>query len=180
MKTYKNEILSDQELIKGFAESLSSICSSLVTISLACSAPYPPAPQMLKFVFGTPMSKDEQKTNIDVVKITVKLLRNYGIHENHKGYPYIIDSVWLILKMGAFDVKLSKDVFPRVASSHNVQDIRNIEHNIRNAISAACRDDLNKSNTNFMYKFGRKPTTKEFLFLIAEQVNYELYQKALG
>ena len=49
------------------------------------------------------------------------------------------------------------------------------EHNIRNAVSAAYRDNIRTPGANKMSRFHRKPTTKQFLMFLADYVRHSMY-----
>jgi hypothetical protein len=105
-------------------------------------------------------------------------LRDFGIRMEYNGYAYILEAVKLIIERDNYDVRLKTDVYPPIARKYHLAQSECIEHNIRNAINAAYRDNLKRPGSNMMGKFHRKPTSKQFIMYIADQVRRSMYAEA--
>ena len=103
-------------------------------------------------------------------------LRDFGIRLEYNGYAYILEAVRIIVDRNTFDIRLKTDVYPRIAAKYNIRQSTCIEHNIRNAINVAYRDNERNPGSNMMSIFDRKPTNKQFLMHVADCVRQSMYE----
>ena len=104
------------------------------------------------------------------------ILNECCINIKSRGYTYIRDAVCLITDHDTFDVCMNKDIYPHIASKHNISGVSRVEHNIRNSINAAyhlCRAKGIAEDT-LMGRFDSKPTPKEFLLHLTHEVDRRL------
>ena len=104
------------------------------------------------------------------MKTITGILGEFGIHMSNNGYAFIIDAVMVITDMRSLDIRLNSDVYPYIAYKYEYKRYSSIEHNIRNAIRSAYRDNERHPGTNKMGIFERVPTNKQFLFYVTECV----------
>ncbi len=116
---------------------------------------------------------------LSFMRIVTDVLNDFGIHISNNGYSYIIDSVMVILDLQSRDVRLNNDVYPNVARKYNFSKYTIIEHNIRNAIKSAYRDNEIKPGINKMGIFRKRPTNKRFLLYVADIVSRKMYEEML-
>lgn len=115
-------------------------------------------------------AREKHKRQLMFMSLSRNLLDKYGIHESNKGYAYIIDSLRIILQIGAFDIRLNTDIYPIVAFDFGIDKVSIVEHAIRNAISAAYRDYERDEKNNSMGEFCERPSNKKFLIRIADTI----------
>ena len=102
-------------------------------------------------------------------------LKDFGINVEYNGYAYILEAVRIIIERNTYDVRLKTDVYPPIVAKYHLKNADCIEHNIRNAVSAAYRDNIRTPGANKMSRFHRKPTTKQFLMFLADYVRHSMY-----
>lgn len=102
-------------------------------------------------------------------------LKDFGIRIEYNGYAYILEAVRIIVERNTYDVRLKTDVYPPIAAKYHLKNCDTIEHNIRNAVNAAYRESLRDPGANMMGRFHRKPTNKQFLMYLADQVRHSMY-----
>ena len=105
------------------------------------------------------------------------IIHMVGVPANIKGYQYLRDAI--ILAMTEKDIigAVTKQLYPRVAASHNTTASR-VERAIRHAIEVACL----RGNEEALYKlFGYtvsnnkgKPTNSEFIAMIADKLRLDM------
>ena len=103
-------------------------------------------------------------------------LKDFGIRIEYNGYAYIQEAVRIIIERNNLDLNLKTDVYSPIARKYSVRHTDSIEHNIRNAIGAAYRDNLKRPGSNLMGMFHRKPTSKQFLMYLADYVRRSMYE----
>lgn len=93
-----------------------------------------------------------------------KILEEYGLSKEHKGFKYAIECIRLINTYGLGNYTMEKDIYPAVSSWYNTS-ICSVEHNIRNAISFSWDNYVNSESENEseMKNFARKPSNSRFL-----------------
>ena len=103
-------------------------------------------------------------------------LKEFGIRIDYNGYAYIMEAVKIIIERDTLDVRLSSDIYPVIAKKYHVRKNDCIEHNIRNAINVAYRDNLRRPGCNGMKIFTRKPTNKQFLMYLSDRVRTSMFE----
>ena len=103
-------------------------------------------------------------------------LKDFGIRIEYNGYAYILEAVRIIIERNNLDLSLKTDVYPPIARKYHIRQTDSIEHNIRNAIGAAYRDNIKEPGSNMMGIFHRKPTSKQFLMYLADYVRRSMYE----
>ena len=131
--------------------------------------------QNITYAFN-PSGKTEKEIyhhNMKLIAVIHDLLNECCINIKSHGYTYIKDAVCIITDHGTLDVSLSKDVYPYIARKHEVSGIGRIEHNIRNSIDAAYRlyNSKEDKSSSLMDRFDSKPTAKEFLLHLKDEVD---------
>lgn len=126
--------------------------------------------------------KDIYRHNMRLMTVIHDLMNECCINIKSRGYSYIKDAVCIIKDHGTLDVCLSKDIYPHIARKHDINGITRIEHNIRNSIDAAYRLYIKsgKKNCPFMDRFESKPTPKEFLLHLKDEVDRRLWAEPSG
>lgn len=123
--------------------------------------------------------KEAYHHNIRLITAIHDLLNECCINIKSRGYTYIKDAVCIIIDHGTLDVCLSADIYPYIAKKHNVSGTSRIEHNIRNSINAAYQLYMKSEDRAcpFMDRFGSKPTVKEFLLHLKDEVDRRLWNE---
>ena len=103
------------------------------------------------------------------------VLSEFGISVTNNGYLYIMDAVSIIIDQNNLDIKLRDDVYPYIKQKYCLKSASAVEHSIRNAIKSAwlrCRisDVICRMNT-----YEKKPTNKEFLYKVTQDVCRRMY-----
>ena len=106
-------------------------------------------------------------------------LKDFGIRLEYNGYAYILEAVRIIVDRNTYDIRLKTDVYPHIAAKYNIRQPACIEHNIRNAIGVAYRDNERNPGSNMMNVFERKPTNKQFLMYVADSVRRSMYESGI-
>lgn len=108
------------------------------------------------------------------------VLSEFGISMNNNGYSYIVDAVMLIIDQNRLDIKLRNDIYPYIKEKYSLNSSAAVEHSIRNAIRAS----FNKSKVNTeicrMNYYEKKPTNKEFLFIVTQDVCSRMCNEMMG
>lgn len=105
---------------------------------------------------------------------TVKtLLLELGIPANLKGYLYLSYAIELLIDREDTSFGVVKGLYPIIASKFN-STVSRVERSIRHAIDVAwCRGKIGNMNEIFginLYKEYEKPTSREFISLIADRI----------
>ena len=135
--------------------------------------------QHLIYAFN-PYGKTEKEAyhhNMKLIAVIHDILNECCINIKSRGYTYIKDAICIITDHGTYDVCLSKDIYPHIARKHDINGIQRIEHNIRNSIDAAYRMYISSGERNcpFMERFLSKPTPKEFLLHLKDEVDRRMW-----
>lgn len=132
--------------------------------------------EISKWIAGEQLGLDAAYEKYQAFYIPVSAaLKDFGIRLEYNGYAYILEAVRIIVDRNTFDIRLNTDVYPYIADKYNIRQSSCIEHNIRNAISVAYRDNEKKPGVNRMDIFDRKPTNKQFLMYVADCVRCSMY-----
>ena len=117
-----------------------------------------------------------------LMKAIHDLLNECSVNIKSRGYTYIKDAVCIIIDHGTLDVCLSTDIYPHIARKHNISTIARIEHNMRNSIDAAYHLYMKQDDkcSPLMERFDSKPTVKEFLLHLKDEVDRRLYSEIYG
>ena len=113
--------------------------------------------------------------NLIESKIT-KMLHSLGIPSHIKGYQYIRESIVLIYRNPYIIGGITKELYPRVASTYNTTSSR-VERAIRHAIEVS----WNRGDYEYMEElFGHsvdydraKPTNSEFIATVADKLRLD-------
>lgn len=126
--------------------------------------------------------KEVYHHNLKLMTAIHDLLNECCVNIKSRGYTYIKDAVCIISDHGTLDVCLSKDIYPHIARKHNISAIARIEHNMRNSIDAAYERYKRSDDRccTFMDRFDSKPTVKEFLLHLKDEVDRRLANEAYG
>ena len=132
-----------------------------------------------------PSEKAEKEVyhhNMRLMKAIHDLLNECSVNIKSRGYTYIKDAVCIIIDHGTLDVCLSTDIYPHIARKHNISTIARIEHNMRNSIDAAYHLYMKQEDrcSPLMERFDSKPTVKEFLLHLKDEVDRRLYSEIYG
>lgn len=134
--------------------------------------------QILNYSFS-PSVKAEKETyhhSMKLMMVIHDLLNESLINIKSRGYSYIKDAVCIIRDHGTLDVCLKADIYPHIARKHGISGTGRIEHNIRNSINAAylLHESREGRSSTFMDRFDSRPTTKEFLLHLIDEVDRRL------
>ena len=126
--------------------------------------------------------KEAYHHNIRLMTVIHDILNESFVNIKSLGYTYMNDAVCLIKDHGTLDVCLSSDIYPLIARKHNINGTQRIEHNIRNSIDAAYRLYMSREDKNspFMDRFDSKPTAKEFLLHLKDEVDRRLWRMEMS
>ena len=113
---------------------------------------------------------EEYRKYYSCMEMITFLLNQFGIHIGNHGYAYILDSVKIVIDKEKYDVRLKSDIYPLLAIKYHLRNTDAAEHSIRNAINAAYRDYLRHPGCNKMGVFSKRPTNKQFILYIADEV----------
>ncbi len=138
-------------------------------------------PYMLGFDCANNVDSEKYRCYVFLVGVIRELLEEFRINISSKGYIYIQDCVIAIFDQRSMNIRFKTDVYPYVASKYGIKDSATVEHNIRNAIVAAYK--LNESdvyhNSAIMSSFGKRPTNKEFLLYVTNEVYRRLWNESV-
>ncbi len=107
--------------------------------------------------------------------ITAELGR-FGIHIGNNGYAYIMDDVNIIIERASYEIRLKSDLYPMIARKYNLKNTDAVEHSIRNALNKAYAEYQKNPDCNCMGEFSRKPTNKQFLIYVTNNVLKSMYE----
>ncbi len=115
-----------------------------------------------------------QQSQPHYIEDTVKtLLLEIGIPANLKGYAYLSYAICVLVEQNKISGKITKELYPSVAMKFN-STVSRVERGIRHAIDIAwCRGKIKNLNEIFgiqLYSDYEKPTSCEFISLIADRV----------
>lgn len=126
------------------------------------------------FLYGF---NSENKVETDLYKRHVAFINNvsavlaeFGIPVSTNGYQYIVDAVSIIIDLNNLDIKLRNDVYPYIKQKYSLNSSEAVEHSIRNAIKAAWLRCAISTVVCRMNLYEKKPTNKEFLYLVTQDV----------
>ena len=126
------------------------------------------------FLFGfNPESKvasDAYRRYISFITIITHVLEEFDIRKKYNGYAYMVDSVMLIMDQNKLDLRLCDDVYPYIRKKYNLSGIAVVEHSIRNAIKSSYNRYLNGTSNSRMQIFNKKPSNREFLMYVTQEV----------
>ena len=126
------------------------------------------------YLFGSAASSKVNKQEYEwyccILNHTRKALIDFGIHTGNCGFLYIIDAVMIIIDRNCMNIQLCNDIYPLIAEKYDYKKPSAIAHDIRNAITAACKDYARDNSANKMGLFRGKTTNKEFILYITEYV----------
>lgn len=126
------------------------------------------------FLYGfndrTKVDPDTYKRYVAFINNISAVLNEFGISVNNNGYRYIIEAVMLIIDQNNLDIKLVNDIYPYIKQKHRLSSESVVEHNIRNAIKSAYNRCLMSSVVCRMVNYEKKPTNKEFLYTVTQDV----------
>lgn len=136
----------------------------------------------LSYAFS-PSARTDKETyhhNMRLITVIHDLLNECCINIKTRGYTYIKEALCIITDHGTYDVCLSTDIYPYIASKHGVSDIGRIEHNIRNSIDAAYKMYLSRDDIHspLMERFDSRPTAKVFLLHLKDEIDRRLWNEA--
>lgn len=110
-----------------------------------------------------------------IKKITI-ILKKLGISPSRQGFFYLIDSIVLCLNKDIYNLNITKDIYLKLSKKYH-KKICSIEKAIRIAIEIGWNNcDLSYSEKIFenTIKYDKaKPTNKEFITTIAEEIYLE-------
>lgn len=98
------------------------------------------------------------------------VLREFGISVSNNGYSYIVDAVMLIMDQNNLDIKLVNDIYPYIKRKYRLSSESVVEHSIRNAIKSAYNRCLISKVVCRMQHYKKKPTNREFLYTVTQDV----------
>jgi len=126
--------------------------------------------------------KEAYHHNMKLMTTIHDILNECSVNIKSRGYTYIKDALCIIIDHGTLDICLSTDIYPHIAKKHNISVMNRIEHNIRNSIDAAYRLHMKneEKRSAFMDRFDSKPTVKEFLLHLKDEVDRRLYSEIYG
>ena len=98
-----------------------------------------------------------------------RLMSDIGITTNYKGYNYLTDALQICLKSEMGRLKVTKDIYPQVATKHGATSFR-VEQNIRFAKehSYSTRKDRLEEIAGFSLE--KVPSNSEFLAMLTEHL----------
>lgn len=110
--------------------------------------------------------------DIRLIRAINEVLDENLINVKCLGYTYLREAAFIITDLRSLDVCLDKDVYPLISDKYRIDDKRNIEHCIRNALDSAYRTYLagNSDHTCIMQNFDRRPTNKPFILQVVREV----------
>lgn len=110
------------------------------------------------------------------IRIT-KYFRQIGIPANLKGYNYVRQAIFLVIKDKEDSDKITKDIYPKIAENSNDTYDR-VERAIRHAIAVAWKrgnSDLQEKIFGYTISTDKgKPTSAEFIRTVADYIVLEL------
>jgi two-component system response regulator (stage 0 sporulation protein A) len=98
-------------------------------------------------------------------------LNSLGVPMHVKGYHYLYQGIYFILKINSEDFKITKDLYPWLAKEYTTS-AGSVEKSIRSTIDLTImRGDSNKLKTYFSNDlFNDKITNKAFMIKIANEI----------
>lgn len=110
--------------------------------------------------------------------VTITLIR-IGIKCDLVGFSYLEKAIEYVIEDGKLAYNL-KSLYSKVADAFDVKNPFRVEANIQNAIAFAYNtkgfDSLNKLFGMEVVATSHKPSTAEFIMLVAEYYNLQLYR----
>lgn len=104
------------------------------------------------------------------------LLLQLGVPPHIKGYGYLREAIIVAVKYPQAIDNMMRELYPRVADKFNITKSK-VERGIRHAIDQAwlrtCSTELNKLLKITVYNDVSKPTSGEFIALIADYILME-------
>ncbi|MBQ0001795.1 MAG: sporulation initiation factor Spo0A C-terminal domain-containing protein [Clostridiales bacterium] len=99
-----------------------------------------------------------------------QIIRHLGVTDKYKGYHYTAEAVLLALRLKDTSMRVTKDIYPRLAASHKVT-ANSIEHAIRTIVDVA----WNKSRRSLEEIAGKplayKPPNAEFIAMLTYYIS---------
>lgn len=130
-------------------------------------------PDRLKSLFLGEKIKDNAHKYLDLPHLETVVLeeiQSLSIPMHVKGYHYIKEAVVLICKMNAENIKITKEIYPQIASTYGTTP-SSVERAIRNAIEITINRNEELVYSYFSKEiFNHKITNKEFLYKIVTGV----------
>lgn len=121
----------------------------------------------------------EEKTNKrlkDIMRIISKELKLLGIPPSREGYWFIRDSIYLYMTKDRFNLKITKDIYPKLSKKYNKKTSA-IEKAIRSSIEKGWNNcDLDHANELFtgIIAYNKdRPTNNEFISTVSEYISLE-------
>lgn len=122
------------------------------------------------------------KENDEMQRVIRVTLIRLGIKCDLIGYSYLADAIQLVAQEPTLTYDMQK-VFQSVAEKYSAKSAFRVEANIQNALTQAFNTKgfgyINKLYGMEILKPKYKPTTAEFIKLVAEYVNLGLYKSAI-
>ena len=127
------------------------------------------------------VESEKYRCYVLLISVIRELLEECRINISSKGYLYIQDCIITIIDQRTTNIRFNTDVYPYVAYKYGVRDGSNIEHSIRNALVAAYRifESEGKNNSSIMNCFAKRPTNKEFLLYLTNEVCRRLWNESI-
>ena len=136
------------------------------------------------FMFGfnpeTHVDSKAYRMYVSCIIAITEVLREYEINIKNKGYTYIVDSIMIILDLNKLDLRLSSEVYPFIRRKYRLNNSAAVEHAIRNAIKSAHSRCQRKSAKSSMKDHTKKPTNKQFLLVVTQEVVNRMHKDFLN
>lgn len=111
-------------------------------------------------------------------KVVIQVLHEIGVSSKYKGTTYICEAIYIVAKSD-IPLKITKDVYPVIAEKYKSSPTK-VERAIRTAIIEGwLRGDPELQHKVFGYACDKNkgnPTNSEFIYAVAEYINYNNIQ----
>ena len=121
------------------------------------------------------VESDEYRKYVSFKNNVSDVLSEFGISVTNNGYIYIMDAVSIIIDQNNLDLKLGDDVYPNIKKKYCLNSAYAVEHSIRNAIKSAWLRCRISNVICRMNAYEKKPTNKEFLYKVTQDVRRRMH-----
>lgn len=113
--------------------------------------------------------------NKKLEKILSDIISVVGVPANIKGYKYLREAIFHVVKNNKLASSITKTLYPLVAEENSTSASK-VERNIRHAIEVGYNSgrlvNINKIFDAEIFQPYYKPTNSEFIMLIADRMNF--------
>lgn len=112
------------------------------------------------------------------VEVVSELLLCLGVPASHEGYGYLRTGILMTAENPELMHGVTKVLYPEIGRRHQVKNHKNVERSMRTSLDAAWErgrvDEANRLMGQTLFSGQARPTCKEFIALVSDQVRLRL------